>query len=199
MLLTGMPVWASQDGNVVLQEQWGRQVITVAADQEITFYDWKGTENISSTSSNNSRSLTVFKPAVDGQSIQITFESCDVTNDGASWMGQVWIYSGDPDPTGDFDYNATLSASSTMPSGNVLDKLDGTYTNKTYTSNESDGSLSVGMLWRYAKACAGWVAKVKCVTLENMTVTGAGSNYDGVGGELSSNQNVPLANVYVTT
>ena len=199
MLLTGMPVWASQDGNVVLQEQWGRQVITVAADQEITFYDWKGTENISSTSSNNSRSLTVFKPAVDGQSIQITFESCDVTNDGASWMGQVWIYSGDPDPTGDFDYNATLSASSTMPSGNVLDKLDGTYTNKTYTSNESDGSLSVGMLWRYAKACAGWVAKVKCVTLENMTVTGAGSNYDGVGGELSSKQNVPLANVYVTT
>ena len=190
--------WASQDGDVVLQEQWGRQVITVAANQEITFYDWKGTGSISSTSSNNSRSLTVFKPAVAGQSIQITFESCDVTNDGSSWPGQVWVYSGDPDPESTFTYNETLSASSTLPEGTVLDKLDGTYSNKTYISGTADGSLSVGMLWRFAKACDGWVAKVKCVTLENMTITGAGSNYDGIGGTLATKQNVALANAYVT-
>ena len=198
LLLLGMPLWASQDGNVVLQEQWGRQVITVAADQEITFYDWKGTESISSTSSNNSRSLTVFKPAVEGMSIQVTFETCDVTNDGSSWMGEVWIYSGDPDPEGTFDYSASLSGSSTLPDGTVLDKLDGTYSNKTYVSGEADGSLSVGMLWRYAKACDGWVAKVKVVTLENMTITGAGSSYDGIVAQPSTKQDVPLAHAYVT-
>ena len=189
--------WASQDGDVVLQEQWGRQIINVAADQEITFYDWKGTGSIASSSSNNSRSLTVFKPA-EGMSIQITFESIDVTNDGASWMGEVWVYSGDPDPKGAFKYNDALSSTSTLPEGAVLDKLDGTYSNKTYTSASADGMLSVGMLWRYAKACDGWVAKVKCVTLEDMTVTGAGSNYDGIGEALSSRQNVALANAYVT-
>ena len=189
--------WASQDGDVVLQEQWGRQVINVAADQEITFYDWKGTGSIASSSTNNSRSLTVFKPA-EGMSIQITFESIDVTNDGASWMGEVWVYSGDPDPDGAFKYNDALSSTSTLPEGTVLDKLDGTYSNKTYTSASADGMLSVGMLWKYAKACDGWVAKVKCVTLEDMTVTGAGSNYDGIGGALSSRQNVALANAYVT-
>ena len=198
LLLVGMPLWASQDGDVVLQEQWGRQVITVAANQEITFYDWKGTGSISSTSSNNSRSLTVFKPAVEGMSVQVTFETCDVTNDGSSWPGQVWIYSGDPDPEGTFEYNASLNASSTLPDGTVLDKLDGTYSNKTYISGVADGSLSVGMLWRYAKACDGWIAKVKCVTLENMTVTGAGSNYDGVTAVPSAKQNVALANAYVT-
>jgi hypothetical protein len=198
LLLLGMPAWASQDGNIVLQEQWGRQVITVASDQEITFYDWKGTGSIASSSSNNSRSLTVFKPAEAGKSIQITFETCDVTNDGAQWFGQVLIYNGDPDPTGSFSYNTSLNSSSTMPEGDVVEKLDGTYSNKTYVSASADGSLSVGMLWRYAAACDGWVAKVKCVTLESMTVTGAGVNYDGVVASPATKQNVALANAYVT-
>lgn len=197
MSFVAVSLWASQDGDVVLQEQWGRQVINVAADQEITFYDWKGTGSIACSSSNNSRSLTVFKPAK-GMSIQITFESIDVTNDGTGWMGEVWVYNGDPAPKGSFGYNVALSSTSTMPDGTVLDKLDGTYSNKTYTSAPADSSLSVGMLWRYAKACDGWVAKVKCVTLENMTVTGAGSNYDGIGEALSSRQKVALANAYVT-
>ena len=197
--LLSASAWASQDGDVVLQEQWGRQVITVAADQEITFYDWKGTGSIASSSLNNSRSLTVFKPAAEGQGIQITFESIDVKNDGDGWHGQVLVYSGDPDPLGKFDYSATLNKTSTMPEGTVLDILDGDYTNKTYTTTAADGSLSVGMLWRYAKDCDGWVAKVKCISLDNMEVTGAGSNYEGVGGVLASRQNVVLANAYVTT
>ena len=197
--LLSASAWASQDGDVVLQEQWGRQVITVAADQEITFYDWKGTGSIASSSSNNSRSLTVFKPAAEGQGIQITFESIDVKNDGDGWHGQVLVYSGDPDPLGKFDYSATLNKTSTMPEGTVLDILDGDYTNKTYTTTAADGSLSVGMLWRYAKDCDGWVAKVKCISLDDMKVSGAGSNYEGVGGVLASRQNVVLVNAYVTT
>jgi hypothetical protein len=54
------------------------------------------------------------------------------------------------------------------------------------------------MLWRYAKACNGWVAKVKCVKLESMTVTGAASAYDGVVAQPLSKLNVALAQATVT-
>ena len=74
----------AQDDNTVLQPQFGKQTVTVATGQEITYYDWKGTGSISASSSSNSQSLTVFKPAEAGMSVQITFESFDVRNDGSS-------------------------------------------------------------------------------------------------------------------
>ena len=200
LLLLCVPLGAKADREV-LQKQFGKQTIEVATDEVITFYDWKGTDNISSTSSNNSQSLTVFKPAEEGKSIQITFESCDVANDGASWPGKVIVYDGTPDADNSFTWatkTSEVNASSTMPEGTILATLDGTYSNLTYTSGVSDGSLSVGMLWRYAAACSGWKATVRVVQLENMTVTGAGSNYDGVVASPNSKQNVVLANAYVT-
>lgn len=200
-MLLGVPIEALADREVN-QLQFGKQTIEVATDEVITFYDWKGTENISSTSSNNSQSLTVFKPVEEGKSIQITFESCDVANDGASWPGKVIIYDGTPDDDNSFTWATTTSevnASSTMPEGTILATLDGTYSNLTYTSGVSDGSLSVGMLWRYAASCSGWVAKVKVVTLENQTVTGAGSSYDNVSATITKKQNVDLATAFVTT
>lgn len=198
--LLGFPLQALADREV-LQPQFGKQTITVASDETITFYDWKGTDNISSTTSNNSQSLTVFTPAEEGMSIQITFESCDVKNDGSTWFGKVYVYSGNPDADNSFTWaTATnnVGADSTMPEGNILAEMDGTYSNVTYTSLDASGILSVGMLWRYAKACDGWVAKVKAVKLEDMTITGAGSDYEGIGGQLSSRNDVPLANVFVT-
>lgn len=199
--LLGMPLEAFADREVS-QLQFGKQTIEVATDEVITFYDWKGTENISSSSSNNSQSLTVFKPAEEGKSIQITFESCDVTNDGASWPGKVIIYDGTPDADNSFTWataTSQVNQNSTMPEGTILETLDGNYSNLTYTSGVADGSLSVGMLWRYAKACSGWVAKVKVVTLENQTVTGAGSSYDNVSATITKKQNVDLATAFVTT
>ena len=44
----------------VNQLQFGKQTIEVAADEVITFYDMNGYQGISSSSSNNSQSLTVF-------------------------------------------------------------------------------------------------------------------------------------------
>lgn len=198
--LLGVPIEAMADREVT-QLQFGKQTITVASDEVITFYDWKGTEDISSLSSNNSQSLTVFEPAETGKSIQITFESCDVKNDGSSWPGKVYVYSGDPDPDGSFSYATSTSgvtANSTMPQGTVLAEMDGTYSDVTYVSTSSDGKLSVGMLWRYAKACSGWKATVRVVTLSNMTITGAGSNYDGVVAAPTERENVAFANAFVT-
>ena len=200
LLLLGIPIGARADREV-LQSQFGKQTITVAADEVITFYDWKGTESISMSQDNNSQSLTVFTPAEPGQSIQITFESCDVKNDGSSYPGKVYVYNGNPDADDSFTWATSTSgvtASSTMPSGDVLAEMDGSYADVTYTSTSSDGVLSVGMLWRWAKACSGWKATVKAVSLENMTVTGAGSNYDGVVAQPQGKTDLTFANAYVT-
>lgn len=199
MLWLPMQLMAQDDPNTVLQPQFGKQTVTVAKGQEITFYDWKGTGNIYASTSSNSQSLTVFKPAEAGMSVQITFESFDVRNDGSDWFGQAKIYNGEVDDS-NFTWATTVgevTASSTLPEGNVIETLDGTYTNKVYYSTASDGALSVGFLYRYAKACDGWVAKVKCVKLENMTVTGAGSQYTNVMATPKSKSNVNFAGAYV--
>lgn len=199
MLWLPMRLMAQDDPNTVLQPQFGKQTVTVAKGQEITFYDWKGTGNIYASTSSNSQSLTVFKPAEAGMSVQITFESFDVRNDGPGWFGQARIYNGKVDDS-NFTWATTVgevTESSTLPEGNVIETLDGTYTNKVYYSTASDGALSVGFLYRYAKACDGWVAKVKCVKLENMTVTGAGSQYTNVMATPKSKSNVNFAGVYV--
>lgn len=86
-----------------------------------------------------------------------------------------------------------------MPEGDVLETLDGIYSGLSYYSTASDGALSVGVLWRYAKACEGWVAKVKCVSLTDMQVTGAASSYEGILASPKSKAGVILANVVVNT
>ena len=186
---------------VVNQLQFGKQTIEVAADEVITFYDMKGYEGISSSSSNNSQSLTVFKPAA-GKAIQLTFEKLDIRNDGTSWPAYVNVYAGDPDADNTFTYATSTSgvtASSTLPAGTVLEKLDGTYENLTYTATDATGIISVGYLYRYAKACDGWKATVKCITLEDMTVTGASSSYDNVDASTSATEAINFATAEVTT
>ena len=111
----------------VRQLQFGKQTIDVAADESITFTDMNGYTGISSSSSNNSQSLTVFKPA-QGMAIQVSFERLDVRNDGTSWPAYVNVYAGDPDADESFTYATSTSgvqATSTLPAGTVLEKLDG--------------------------------------------------------------------------
>lgn len=199
MIIAAMTLPARAD-RVVNQLQFGKQTIEVAADEVITFYDMNGYQGISSSSSNNSQSLTVFKPA-EGMAIQLTFQNLDVRNDGTSWPAYVNVYAGDPDPDGTFSYATSTSgvtASSTLPSGNVLEKLDGTYENLTYTATDASGIISVGYLYRYAKAVQGWRATVKCITLEDMTVTGASSNYDNVVASTVATEGINFATAQVT-
>ena len=94
MLWLPMQLMAQDDPNTVLQPQFGKQTVTVATGQEITFYDPKGTGIIYANSSNNTQSLTVFKPAEAGMSVQITFESFDVKPYSASYPAFVNVYNG---------------------------------------------------------------------------------------------------------
>ncbi|MBR3466354.1 MAG: hypothetical protein IKH15_03960, partial [Bacteroidales bacterium] len=205
--LSGIPLQGFADREVK-QLQFGKQTITVAAGEVITFYDFKGTDDISSSSSNNSHSLTVFQPAESGMSIQITFSEIDIAPDGTSFFAYMNVYSGNPDADGSFTFVSTTSdvkSDTDLPAGNVLktmggkDKVRYTTANESFFSTAADGSLSVGFIYKYANACKGWTATVKAVKLEDMAVTGAGSNYDGVVASPKSKQNVALANAYVTT
>ena len=190
--------------------QFGKQTITVASGEVITFYDFKGADDIPSSSSSNSQSLTVFTPAESGKSIQITFEEIDIIPDmsSGSYPAYMKVYSGTPSDDG-FTWATQASdvkKDSPLPEGNVLVTRGGmtnseAYTSttpETYISEAADGSMAVGFIYLYAKKCKGWKATVKAVQLENMTITGAGSNYDGVVASPSTKQNVSLANAYVT-
>ena len=199
MAIAAMAMPARAD-RTVNQLQFGKQTIEVAADEVITFYDMNGYQGISSSNNSNSQSLTVFKPA-EGMAIQLVFEDLQILNDGANWPAYVNVYAGDPDPDGTFSYATTTSgvtATSTLPEGNVLEKLDGTYSNLTYTATDATGIISVGYLYKYAKACRGWKATVKCVTLDDMTVTGASSNYDDVVASTSETEAINFATAVVT-
>ncbi|MDY6292909.1 MAG: DUF4465 domain-containing protein [Bacteroidales bacterium] len=200
LAITALALPARAD-RTVNQLQFGKQTIEVAADEVITFLDMNSNQGISSSNSSNSQSLTVFKPA-QGMAIQLTFEKLDVRNDGNNWPAYVNVYAGDPDADNSFTYATSTSdvtASSTLPEGKVLEKLDGTYTNKTYTASEASGIISVGYIYRYAKSIDGWKATVKCITLEDMAVTGAASNYDNVEASTSATQGINFATAQVTT
>lgn len=205
MLLIPLGAWADRE---VTQPQFGKQTITVASDEVITFYDPWGTEIIDDQNSYNSQSLTVFRPAEAGKSVQITFEKIDLNQYSLSYYLYLNIYDGVADADDAFTWPTSASSigstsSLTGMSGTLIaEKINNS--NKptmpaVYTSGTADGALSIGFMHRNSNECEGWVAKVKVVTLENMTVTGAGSNYDGVVAVPSFKQNVPLANAFVTT
>ena len=190
----------------VNQPQFGKQTIEVATDEEIVFYDPWGTANIVDNNSYNAQSLTVFKPAEAGMSVQITFEKIDLNQYSNSYFLYMNIYDGVADADDAVQWasstsSVTSSSSLTGLSGTVLaEKINND--NKPslpaiYTSGTADGALSVGFMHRNSNTCEGWVAKVRVVTLENMTITGAGSNYDGVVASPNSKQNVALANAFV--
>ena len=186
VLLIPMGAWADREVN---QLQFGKQTIEVASDEVITFYEPWGTEDIDDQNAYNSQSLTVFKPAEAGKSVQITFEKIDLDQYSNSYYLYMNLYDGIPDADDAFSWPSSTSAitgSSSLAgmSGTLIaEKINND--NKpslpaVYTSGTADGALSVGFMHRNSNECEGWVAKVKVITLENMTITGAGSNYDNV-------------------
>lgn len=193
----------AQSGNTVLQPQFGKQTVTVETGQEITFYDPKGTDYIPGSSSSNAQSLLVFKPAQEGLSIQITFEQFDLIGSSDSYPAFINVYNGEADADNSFSYatntGGVTSYNLKLPEGDLMEMLTGTLdAAKTFYSTDPSGMMSVGYLYRYAEKCDGWVAKVKCVKLEDMQVTAAGSSYEHVPEAPVRKNDITLANVYVT-
>ncbi len=198
-----LPLTASaQTGRVINQIQFGKEEITVADGEVITFYDFNGENNLSEWSS-KSQALTVFKSAVPGKVVMLRFDEFDLRS-GGSYPGWVNIYSGVADADNSFtfvEYSGDLTKSMTdMPVGNLLEEhLEGKYTDKTYFSTSDDGALSVGTLFVTAATCSGFKATVQLVTPEDMQIISSGSRYDDVTNKLTGKQNIAFAGVYVET
>ena len=154
MLLIPLGAWADRE---VLQPQFGKQTITVASDEVITFYDPWGTEIIDDQNSYNSQSLTVFRPAEAGKSVQITFEKIDLNQYSLSYYLYLNIYDGVADADDAFTWPTSASSigstsSLTGMSGTLIaEKINNS--NKptmpaVYTSGTADGALSIGFMHR---------------------------------------------------
>ena len=182
----------------ILMPRWGKQVVEVS--EEMLFYDYKGTGYINSSNSDNTLATIVFKPAEPGKVVQITFEDFDLRSDFGSYFGYANVYNGEVDPNNKFVYPETTSgvtSSSILPEGDVLEKLEGQYVNKTFISTASDGCLSVGCIFRYGKRSNGWVARVKTITVSDMSTTAAGGDNSKVLAAPTAKKGVALAGVYV--
>ena len=97
----------AQTTRTVLQEQFGKQTITVGSNETITFYDPWGENGIFEYGRHNSHSLAVFTPESNDMAVVISFEYVDmhgkVTIDDEDgeidvYEGEINIYDGDADP-----------------------------------------------------------------------------------------------------
>ena len=198
-LIMTLPCLHAED---LLMLQFGKQVLTVSKDNPLTFYDMKGTEDIPSNNNSNSFSTAIFKPAEEGNSIVLSFETVDVRNDGASYPAYLNIYNGVFDTTS-VTYPATVGDVSTtkFPTTDaLLASLDGTYSDLTYVSSDATGALSVCYHYKYAKRCGGWKAVVSSVKVEDMAIKTATADYSQVNGNIyAGKQNVALAGLTIQT
>ncbi len=186
-----------------LMPQFGKQVVTVKSGKPITYYDYKGTGQLPTGSLNKSLATTIFKPAEEGKVICINFESVQVRSYNTSYPGKLYIYDGVFDTTlVNYPMVASgVSSSSTFPkTANLLQELDGTYSNLTYVSADASGALSCCFLWVDPIASDGWKATVSAIELKPMVVTSATASYGDVESSVYANKSsVTLGALNITT
>lgn len=191
-----------------LMPQWGHETKTVAAGETITFYDNAGTGSFAS-STFYSQSTVVFKPAVEGSAIKVTFQELELHNYNysatSSWKCYLNVYKGTFDKSS-MTYPTSGSSVNEFPTNdNLIASHKGeevVSSMPTYVSEAADGALSFCF---YAKdpsstASPGWKATVEVITLESMTITGAAGDNSFVDGEVwAGKTNVAVAGFGITT
>lgn len=186
-----------------LMPQFGKQVVTVKSGKPITYYDYKGTGKLPTGPLNKSLATTIFKPAEEGKVICINFESVQVRSYNTSYPGKLYIYDGVFDTTlVNYPMVASgVSSSSTFPkTANLLQELDGTYSNLTYVSADASGALSCCFLWVDPITSDGWKATVSAIELKPMVVTSATASYGDVESSVYANKSsVTLGALNITT
>ena len=132
----------------------------------------------------------------------MVFESFDLDPFNDNYPLHLNIYDGIIDQDNSYVFPTSSSyvygESDTEPMpGNLLEKLEGTFSNKAFVSSDSSGALSCFFHHRNANTCAGWVAKVTVVQLTDMKITGSGADYSSVDPEPMTKQSVKLGGFYI--
>ncbi|MGM9838412.1 MAG: NosD domain-containing protein [Paludibacteraceae bacterium] len=185
----------------VLMPQLGKQVVIVG-DAPVTYYDYKGTESMPATAAGSAYATTIFKPAKEGNAIQLVFEEVEIKTYSPSYNAYLKVYNGVFDTTS-VTYPATGSAVTTTGFPHTeaqLDSLVGTYSNLSYISTDATGALSVCLQFKNPNVSKGWKATVRSVEVKPMEVKAAAADYSQVESELyPSKQGVSLAALSITT
>ena len=165
--------------------KFGYEEKTIADGETLTFFDFNGEGDIPSSSSSNSYSTVVFKPAAAGYAINLNFEYIEVANDGTGWVSLLDIYDGVFDKNlvsgGTYPTSVTSSTTKFSDLATPLQHFeDADVTNQVFNSSDASGAMSVCFHYRYAGASKGWKATVSVVKLKDMVLTSASALYDFV-------------------
>ncbi len=186
-----------------LMPKWGYEEKTIATGETLTFYDFKGEDDIPSASSSNSYSTVVFKPQEAGYGVNIVFDYIEVEDDGTGWVSYLDVFDGvfDKDLVNNGTYPSSVS-SSTTPFSQLATPLkhyeNGSFSNEAFLSSDASGALSVCFHYRYAGASRGWKATVSTVKLQNMVLQSASAVYDFIDTEIwAGKEHVGLAGLKI--
>ena len=162
-LLTLIPLGLhAEDVNM---PELGKKVITVERGKPITYYDPQGTGSLFETSA---YATTIFKPAQEGDKVTITFEEVELyaaeydDEDYLESEATLKVYNGVFDTT-TVSYTTKYSTACFPDTKQLLDKLAGKYTNKTYTSTDATGALSCCFHGYFCYDYKGWKATVSVI------------------------------------
>ncbi len=162
-LLTLIPLGLhAEDVNM---PELGKQVITVERGKPITYYDPQGTGSLFETSA---YATTIFRPAQKGDKVTITFEEVELyaaeydDEDYLDSEATLKVYNGVFDTT-TVSYTTKYSTTCFPDTKQLLDKLAGKYTNKTYTSTDATGALSCCFHGYFCYDYKGWKATVTVI------------------------------------
>ncbi len=162
-LLTLIPLGAHAED--VQMPELGKQVITVERGKPISYYDPQGTGSLFETSA---YATTIFKPANEGDKVTITFEEVELyaaeydDDDYLDSEATLKVYNGVFDTT-TVSYAKKYSTTCFPDTKQLLDKLAGKYTNKTYTSTDATGALSCCFHGYFCYDYKGWKATVSVI------------------------------------
>lgn len=176
--------------------------ILVAPGEIITFYDPWGTEDIKASNPYNSLSAIVFKPAQPGYAVQMNFETVDLNYFSSNYPLYLNVYDGVIDADNSYNFPSEVydvgSESNIDPmSGTLLDKLQGTLSNKSYLSSDPTGAISCFFHHRNSNTCKGWVAKISVIKLTEMEVKGCGADYTNIVAEPVKKKAIKLGGFYI--
>lgn len=172
----------------VLMPQVGTQVVSVEPGDTLTYLDFKGYGKITAAAANSSYATTIFRPAQEGYTIYIDFDTVHVSQIANNAPTCLKMYNGVFD-TLSVTYPADYKGVTTTVFPHTAAQLDsltstqtygGLFRHKTYLSTDATGALSCCFSSCAKVVSFGWNAKVYALPNRPQKTTLAVPDYSQV-------------------
>lgn len=186
----------------VMMPQVGTQVVSVEPGDTLTYLDFKGYGKMTATTANSAYATTIFRPAQEGYTIYIDFDTVHVSQIANNAPTCLKVYNGVFDTlsvTYPADYEGVPKTvfphtAAQLDSLTLTQTYGGMFRHKTYLSTDATGALSCCFSSCAKVVSFGWNAKVYALPNRPQKATSAVPDYSRVatsvyGGE----KNISLA------